>query len=533
MYKVMLVDDDVPMLKYLENIMDWGDLGVEIVASTFSSVKALTLFDEYQPDLVITDIGIPQIDGLELAVRFKEMNPASRVILLTCHEDFYYAKRAIQLDVDDYLIKDELTLEQLKESVIKSINYLKESTDFQEALKYQETIHHNKDILKQSFLKNLTDIEFNEKILDFSWSLGINWKHNDFIVCSSFIDYSSCSHRLVDNDSPEIHGELFCIADDLAKGNHDFTILQDKHLNLVIIYNFKKSISTKSFEVVEQFLTSIQLKVKDILQLDVRFFHNNICDKSSLGSSINKLNKLKSNLFYTSNDHSFQEVHSKKTAFNLVEDSLLDPFMKGLNDSIQYANHDEVGMSLNYLEETARTLQLEPFQLKEKCLQILNHIFNSSNSSFSNFEMCFKNSISIEDMIHLLNLKIHASLEDMENTKYKHTIRNPKIKEIDQYIIEHLSENITSIIMANHLHLNPSYFSRYFKQLTGENFTDYVHRFKIRLAITMLTERYESIENIAYGLGYSDRTYFSKIFKKYTGLSPGEYKRTTEKQKQL
>ena len=251
----------------------------------------------------------------------------------------------------------------------------------------------------------------------------------------------------------------------------------------------------------------------------------------SLGSSINKLIKLKSNLFYTSNDHSFQEVQSKKIPFNLVEDSLLDPFMKGLNDSVQYANHDEAGRSLTYLEETARTLQLEPIQLKEKCLQVLNHTFNSSNSSFSNFEMCFKNSISIEDMIHLLKLKIHASLADLENAKYKHTIRNPKIKEIDQYIIEHLSENITSIIMANHLHLNPSYFSRFFKQLTGENFTDYVHRFKIRLAITMLTERYESIEYIAYSLGYSDRTYFSKIFKKYTGLSPGEYKRTNEKQK--
>ena len=96
-------------------------------------------------------------------------------------------------------------------------------------------------------------------------------------------------------------------------------------------------------------------------------------------------------------------------------------------------------------------------------------------------------------MVHLLQVKILACLEDLDNTKYKHTLRNPKLKEIDQFIIEHLSENITSIIMANHLHLNPSYFSRYFKQLTGENFTDYVHRFKIRLAISMLTEKFERL----------------------------------------
>lgn len=93
MCTAMIIDDDVPMLKYLETILNWEELGIEIVASTFSSLKALSLFEELQPDLVITDIGLPQIDGLELAVRFKEKNPDIRVILLTCHEDFYYAKK--------------------------------------------------------------------------------------------------------------------------------------------------------------------------------------------------------------------------------------------------------------------------------------------------------------------------------------------------------------------------------------------------------------------------------------------------------
>ncbi|MEH7272283.1 response regulator transcription factor [Neobacillus vireti] len=529
MYKVMLVDDDVPMLKYLENIMNWEELGVEIVASTFSSVKALALFEEYQPDLVITDIGIPQIDGLELAVRFKEMNPAARVILLTCHEDFYYAKRAIQLTVDDYLIKDELNLEQLKESVLKSIDNIKDSIDFQEALKYQDTIIHNKDLLKQSFLKDLTDIEFNEKILDFSRSLGINWKYDDFIVCASAVDYSTCSREQLINNSPEFHSELFTIAEELAKDKSQFTILQDKDMNLVIIYNFKKSFSNKGVEVFQHFLNSIRKRVKETLQLDLYFFTNSICNKTSLGSSINQLTKLKSSVFYETKIQSFQEVHSIKNTFNLVEDSLLDPFMKGLNDAIQYSNSDEVIKSLHNLEDSAKTLLLEPNQLKEKCVKILNQVFNSSQS-FTNFELCLKNSFTIQQMIYLLKLKILACLDDLTNTNYKHTIRNPKLKEIDQYIIEHLSENITSIIMANHLHLNPSYFSRYFKQLTGENFTDYVHRFKIRIAISMLTERFESVEFITYSLGYSDRTYFSKIFKKYTGMSPGEYKKANEKQ---
>ncbi|MNC60028.1 HTH-type transcriptional activator Btr [compost metagenome] len=83
---------------------------------------------------------------------------------------------------------------------------------------------------------------------------------------------------------------------------------------------------------------------------------------------------------------------------------------------------------------------------------------------------------------------------------------------------------ITSVDMADHLHLNASYFSRYFKKLAGVNFTDYVNQYKINMAITMLSRRNETVENVAYTLGFSDRAYFSKVFKKYSGKSPSEYK---------
>ena len=83
---------------------------------------------------------------------------------------------------------------------------------------------------------------------------------------------------------------------------------------------------------------------------------------------------------------------------------------------------------------------------------------------------------------------------------------------------------ITSVEMAEHLHLNASYFSRYFKKLAGVNFTDYVNQYKINMAITMLCRRNETVENVAYTLGFSDRAYFSKVFKKYSGKSPSEYK---------
>ncbi|MNI86968.1 Arabinose operon regulatory protein [compost metagenome] len=102
--------------------------------------------------------------------------------------------------------------------------------------------------------------------------------------------------------------------------------------------------------------------------------------------------------------------------------------------------------------------------------------------------------------------------------------KKPKLQLIDQYISEHLSETISLIDIANYLFLNPSYFSRYFKQETGLNFTDYMHRYKMKIACKLIKEKQYSTEMIALKLGYMERTYFSKIFKKYIGVSPKDYR---------
>ncbi|MDQ0198056.1 YesN/AraC family two-component response regulator [Neobacillus ginsengisoli] len=106
-------------------------------------MKALNLFCTTLPDIVISDIGLPQMDGLELAEKFREIKPEVRMIFLTCHEDFRYAKRAVELGADEYLIKDELTPEQLEKSLRKSLQSLKNSRDNLELYSIRETIQKN------------------------------------------------------------------------------------------------------------------------------------------------------------------------------------------------------------------------------------------------------------------------------------------------------------------------------------------------------------------------------------------------------
>lgn len=130
----------------------------------------------------------------------------------------------------------------------------------------------------------------------------------------------------------------------------------------------------------------------------------------------------------------------------------------------------------------------------------------------------------LNETIGLIEYRLHQLMKT-ELLPYAMSSKEPTLQAIDHYIRNHLSDNITSLTMAKHLHLNPSYFSRFFKKKSGVNFTDYVHRMKMEHAARMMLNSDDTVEIIAEKLGYSDRTYFSKVFKKYHGISPSKYRR--------
>ncbi len=127
MIKIMLVDDEVLALNYLRNLVDWEKLGFEITGCASSGKKALEMYERSRPDVVISDIKMVGMDGLELAMRLKEKDPQLIFLLLSAYQDFEYAKKGIQYGVKNYLLKHELSeetlekeLEQIKEHYYKN-----------------------------------------------------------------------------------------------------------------------------------------------------------------------------------------------------------------------------------------------------------------------------------------------------------------------------------------------------------------------------------------------------------------------------
>lgn len=524
MYKTMIIDDDIPMLKYLKKLIQQNDFELQVCASTHSPLKALHFFQTMLPDIVLTDIGLPQMDGLTLAEKFKEIKPDVRVLFLTCHEDFHFAKRALTLNADDYLIKDELTPEQLEKSLSKAIQHLKNSP---EHLADHHTILKNKDILKQQFISEI----FDHRPIDLNYSkqLGIHMEQPDFLIGMSFIDFSSLPKKYTLGDIPLLQYAIINIAENLVTGEPGLTPLMDKQNNIFYLFNFKDSISRNMFIKFKQFFTDLQKHVEAYLQVQLSFVYmDQLIQIDQLGTMIEALYKLRHFSFYESG--TIQSVRpTQQLNWHFNSHDILSSYEASLLETFDSKDEEELKKAIQIIAEMAERKSLNPIDLKEnisrwvKLMTIKSGVLTEDDDFFH----FLNKSVKLNETITLLKKKSLYLLETSEGYLYEQN-KNSKLQEIDQLIIMHLSEHITSVDMARFLSLNPSYFSRYFKKNAGENFTDYVHRFKMRTAEKILLEDHYSIEWIAKKLGYSDRAYFSKIFKKHTGYSPGEYKMQNE-----
>ena len=120
MRTVLIVDDERPARELLKMTLDWEALGFSTPLEANNGKKALEQYNMHKPDYIITDIQMPVMDGLELIEKIKEINPNQRIIILSCHESFSYAKKALKLGVMDYLIKDALNPDTLADMLLSN-----------------------------------------------------------------------------------------------------------------------------------------------------------------------------------------------------------------------------------------------------------------------------------------------------------------------------------------------------------------------------------------------------------------------------
>lgn len=526
MMTIMLIDDDVPMLEYVAHLLGSLDLELELVASASGSGQALEDFHTTLPDVVVIDIGLPGMDGLELAEAFRITKPEVRLIFLTCYEDFQYSKRAFQLEADDYLIKDELSPEQLKLSLGKAISRYRTREELLERYSFRQAIERNKEVLRQSFLKQLLSPGSDAaQTLLLGERLGISWKLPYFRQGFFHIDAASLTERYSYGDVPLIQFAVNNIAMELSAGTAAITPILTEDMGIYLIWNVTEP--DASYQPMIDFMESVREKAELYLKIKVRGFYSARTVLLQQFDTVYKsLSEYRDDRFYDI----YPEVKAvtavePRTAFRQTTERRWDKERAMLSMALEEGNASWIDLAVNSWTQHIASERLLPRLVKEIYGNFVRQMgFESSGVTESGFFACLEQAIHLDEVARLTK-------RELRNLWRQHTLapvpaqgKDIRLQAIDRFLDEHVDRMITSVDMAEHLHLNASYFSRYFKKLAGVNFTDYVNQYKINMAITMLGRQNETVENVAYTLGFSDRAYFSKVFKKYSGKNPSECK---------
>ncbi|MFH5185897.1 helix-turn-helix domain-containing protein [Paenibacillus sp. TAB 01] len=422
------------------------------------------------------------------------------------------------------MIKDELTAEQLEKSVNKSLQELHGELEQKDELAYRKDMLKNKEIWKRQFSKQLLGSNNPEEIMESARRLGIEWRHSHFMLAMGCLNYASFPRKYRYSDSFLMLYGISNIAGELVCDGLTVTTLTDSESRFLCVANFQPDLHRDTVLLFDRYLASLKSKIREFLKIDVSIvysppFKGGEQTKKQYG----KLMRWNKQAFYSSDRFGMlpafetrmwpQEVHG-----------IVSSEWERIAAAFKERDEASVFQALDELQAKAMQYQPDPEELLSKCSQWIRVLELEGNHPGDDvFHSCLKKCTRLDEVIEVLRMKLQDLIQAGQANRM---IKSPKLRQIEKYITDRLSDNITLIDMANHLNLNSSYFSRYFKQETGMNFTDYVHSFKMKLACSLLKEKQESIEMIAFRLGYMERTYFSKVFKKYVGISPKDYEAT-------
>lgn len=527
MYKAMIVDDESFIVEGLKVLIDWNNMGFDICDVAYDGLSALSKILELKPHLVITDIKMPTITGLELMGKVKAVLPKTQFLILSGYRDFEFAKEAIVKDAKGYLLKPvnkEELLELLRQakSDIESMEY----TEF-EIAHLQKKLAESMPVLKEKHLWEIVNGYYNQKndIIQRFEFLGID---------SSFAQYVICLLELGDpNDNVAEKQLMFfavrSIVEEIISGNNDI-IMFDSHSNRIcIIFTFMSDEKIPDEQLTET-LNQIIAAVENYLKIKV----------------------------FIGKSNTYRDIEKMSVAYKECEKALKARLVFPYDTiiSIEQINLDEFKFAYPVKLESDMLSLLELGEMKaiEKFDEILRMMLNSHCLPDYIYYSCIN---IISDIIKLIipmgipaelilgpqEIKIEKilelrSIEELKlyvasiiekaitqiNKKRRKKIHS-FINEVVQYIDNNYAENLTLEALAGKFHINSCYLSQLFKKETGRTFLEYLTYIRLTEAKRLLLNTDYKVYEIAAMVGYSSQRYFSDLFEKNMGCKPTVFKK--------
>ncbi len=544
MWKIVIIDDDQTVLDGMKQVIPWADLDAEWAGEALDGKAGLQLIKEVQPDVVITDIYMPVMSGLDMVEQLGGEEFTGKVIILSGYSDFEYARQALRLGVTDYLNKP-ITVNTMKEvlgNVIASLEEELEQKHKSEELEQRLRLY--EPFIELEWVRSVTTgaahtFAADPQLLPPAYR---HWHNKAHIVMGIEIIPTD---RLTTVTSKDLSLFRFAITNMVQEicnevwVDFDYVELFSNHLAIVLHVSEQKQTD------------QLELRLR---KLGTRLIENvahylNIRIHIGIGTAKQDWTKIAD-----STEEAFQAINVKTGAIkpsvplyfyhceNLIDPCealvLLRPikFYQQITELVK-SFHEEKAVSVvqEYCRQLAQDSDIMPHSL-EQLGQELWTLFH-----YALFEINvpleaiiaeeevkqelrkLRTIVEFDDWLcrHIRSICAYKLRADMVHVKHKQSIDF-----IVAYIHDHFAEPITIMELADRIYISRNYLSHLFKKIMGESFNNYLTRVRMEKAKEMIVEGKYLIYEIAERVGYKNVPYFSTQFKKYTGQNPTDLYKT-------
>lgn len=523
MYRVFLVEDESLIRQGIKNLISWNEYGFTFAGEAADGELAWQQIQKEMPDIVITDIRMPFMDGLELSRLIKRKFPQITIIILSGYDDFSYAKEAIGIGVDQYLLKP-LTREQLTDVLLEvKQKKMKEQEKYQYMEQFSREVQEYLTSSYRGFFEALVSGKYIvSDLLERAERLGIHISAEAYNIILILLDDES-THEGFKEGQRDYQSDLYHVVD-MRDDIDMFSAGVD--LVAILVKGTKEDILAKSESVAEELNEIIPASIA-YGEPEFRLSMVNQCYQSAR----RRLFHSEASVEDEKNDIYSQEEMKVLTSHNLdaskVDQRIFEKFLaNGLQSDLKCFVDD-------YFESLGENA-MSSFLFRQ---YIVMHIMFTVKSFLEKLSIP-RETVKVDLAMDSELLNAFASIEYAKEYTKKLMSRALEIRDqtaqskyssmmdkVILYMKENFSDHdITLSSVAKVANVSAPYFSGVFSQQMGKTFVEYLTELRMEQARELLRCTDKSSGEIAYEVGYNDSHYFSFLFKKVNGCSPRDYR---------
>lgn len=520
MLKIMIVDNESVIRKGLANCIRWETLGCTVVSQAVDGIDALHQLPVVQPDIVISDIRMPGIDGLELARRIHENYPHTQVIILTGFPDFEYAQRAIEYRVVDFVLKPS-TVENLTRAIEKAKQALARAQSSEElerrlASKSERNLELERGMLLHDLIHcvDLSHLYVLNRMAQLSLDLS------DYHMLRLDVAPLEAEEEVPDL-LPQLQQAQKILSDSLTEFGVYFVPHGSQTCYAVICGADTSALLERCIETVD----IIGSFPRFLLFIGISSRYN---DPMLMSDAVEQADCASEAARYSAG----RAVACYEQIPQIPPQAMKDIFddLRRLKSAMENQNSSVAQSTLHHLFDFIRSNQFPLQTVRNICAMIYQFCSSqlllpedSRSFSPSDFPSWKKlsDSDSNDQLENLMKLYIERILAHSEPQSVDVV---GIIRSVQTYIAQHLSEDLSLEQLSGLVHLSPNYLSRLFKRQTGQTISSCIQNVRVEQAKILLSTTTLKTYEIGERVGITDPVYFSRIFKKITGLTPKEYR---------